>query len=147
MSDTPIVTACVENLTALLEELNQVKKALFVYTQKELLDKTKNIPTLTTQVNVGVMYEAMIPKQQVQETKTTVISTEVSFIILVLAKPDTALGDKKAGVVAAMDVIRNQIKRKKSPTGHTWIFAGEQPVQEDDNMIIWAQRWTTANQV
>ena len=147
MSDTPIVTACVENLTALLEELNTVKKALFVYTQKELLDKTKNLPTLTTEVNVGVMYEAMIPRQQAQDTKTTIISTEISFIIIVLAKPDVALGDKKAGVVAAMDVIRNQIKRKKAPTGHTWIFAGEQPVQEDDNMIIWAQRWTTANQV
>lgn len=149
MADKPIVTMCASDLTNTIAALSGVNKTFFVYTQNELLDKIKGIPVNSKKVNIGVIYEGMSPNMPKVSngTQTPVVSTTVSMLVIVVAKPDTTLGAEKDVIVQTMDTIRNGLKKRKSPTGHFWLFAGESPVVEEKDVIVWVQRWQTANQV
>ncbi|MEG1728760.1 MAG: hypothetical protein RR280_04375, partial [Bacteroidaceae bacterium] len=126
--------------------LPNVGKTMFIYTKDELLDKTKGIPTLSTAINVGIMYEGMKNNQPSNSggTSTAVVSAVMSMLVLVVSKPDTVYGAGKEGMCVHMDNIRAAIKRTKSPTNHAWVFQMEAPVEENKDAIVWIQRWHTA---
>lgn len=149
MQDKPIVKLCSADLTTHLGTIDGVNKTFFVYTQRELLDKISGIPVNSKKVNIGVIYEGMTPNMPKVSngTQTPVVSTNISMLVIVVAKPDSTLGADKDVIIETMDTVRNGLKKRKSPTGHFWLFAGEAPVVEEKDVIVWVQRWQTANQV
>lgn len=143
---TAISTLCVQDLSNKLKTIAAVNSAYHVYSEKELLDKTKGLPTLSTHVNTGVLYEGMKNNQSVaaKGSATSVVSTEMVVSVLVVAKPDSIYGSGKSGIAEPLDAIRNAIKRTKSPTGHPWIFQVEAPAVLNADTVVWVQRWSTA---
>ncbi|MPN43099.1 hypothetical protein SDC9_190658 [bioreactor metagenome] len=77
-------------------------------------------------------------------TATTVVSTQIVVSIIIAGKPDNVYGAHKVGMAHQLDLVRNAIKGKKSPTNHVWRFMVEAPAVLNNDVVLWVQRWSTA---
>jgi imidazoleglycerol phosphate synthase glutamine amidotransferase subunit HisH len=143
-----IAQACIDNLLASLQSIAKLTgKTIQVYTEDELLDKTKQISLPAA----GVMYEGMRAIHE-QSAQNAVKSTHrlgtsaeavLSIMIIETSGVTGSSNSTKAISTELLDTIRNKIMGTKSPSGHYWRFVVEAAAEPKKGATFWIQRWAT----
>lgn len=135
---------CVDNLIEVLQSIAKLNgKVIQVYTQEELMDKTKQL----TLPAAGVIYEGMRSVQK-GETGAAIqmgMATEIILSIVVIETNANVHGSAgtKALSTELLDTLRHKIARTRSPTNHFWKFVVEAPAVPKSGVVVWMQRWTS----
>lgn len=144
-----LATKCVTDLKNHLAQLIAAGKVFHVYSEEELMDKTKGI----TFPAVGVVYEGMRAVNEgvsgeARASHKLGVSCELVAAIMLIQRPDNiSAADTKTPTLAMLDDIRQEIMGSKSPSGHFWKFVVEASAQEKNGVVIWLQRWSTPVQL
>lgn len=146
-----IAKKCVDDLKTHLAQLIAAGKVFHVYSEEELMDKTKGI----TFPAVGIVYEGMraVPESSTNAEAAKVshrlgVSAELVAAVMILQRPDNiSAADTKTPALSLLDDIRQEIHGSKSPSGHWWRFIVEASAQEKNGVVIWLQRWSTPVQL
>lgn len=141
-----IATKCVADLKAHLAQLIAAGKVFHVYSEEELMDKTKGI----TFPAVGIVYEGMRAVNEDSDKKSVKIgvSAELIAAVMLIQRPDNiSAADTKTPTMNLLDDIRQEIMGSKSPSGHWWKFVVEASANEKNGVVIWLQRWSTPVQL
>lgn len=143
-----IAQSCIDQIDAALQSIAKLTgKVLQVYTEAELLDKTK----LVTLPAAGVMYEGMravSEGQQANAVKTTHrvgITAELVLSIMIIETGGNVTGtaNTKRLSTALLDLVRDRLMATKSPSGHNWRFIVEAAAEPKNGAVFWIQRWAT----
>lgn len=140
MSDPNIASSCVADITAKIKTLDLFKnKAFEVYDYLALVDTTQDIKFPC----VGVVYEGITTKGG--DDRTGLATYLTCGIFMLAGDKDTEIKgtEKKADIVLMLDMIRNNIKRTKSPTMHNWEFMLEIPFDISKRGLGYYQKWKT----
>lgn len=144
-----LATKCVTDLKNHLTQLIAAGKVFHVYSEEELMDKTKGLAFPA----VGVVYEGMRAVNDgasgdARASHKLGVSCELIAAIMLIQRPDTISStDMKTPTLAMLDDIRQEIMGSKSPSGHFWKFVVEASAQEKHGVVIWLQRWSTPVQL
>lgn len=141
-----IATKCVADLKGHLEQLIAAGKVFHVYSEEELMDKTKGI----TFPAVGIVYEGMraVPEDSDKKSVKIGVSAELIAAVMLIQRPDNiSAADTKTPTMNLLDDIRQEIMGSKSPSGHWWKFVVEASANEKNGVVIWLQRWSTPVQL
>lgn len=141
-----IATKCVADLKAHLAQLIAAGKVFHVYSEEELMDKTKGI----TFPAVGIVYEGMraVPEDSDKKSVKIGVSAELIAAVMLIQRPDNiSAADTKTPTMNLLDDIRQEIMGSKSPSGHWWKFVVEASANEKNGVVIWLQRWSTPVQL
>jgi hypothetical protein len=141
-----IATKCVADLKSHLGQLIAAGKVFHVYSEEELMDKTKGI----TFPAVGIVYEGMraVPEDSDKKSVKMGVSAELVAAVMLIQRPDSiSAADTKTPTMNLLDDIRQEIMGSKSPSGHWWKFVVEASANEKNGVVIWLQRWSTPVQL
>lgn len=143
-----IATKCVADLRAHLGQLIAAGKVFHVYSEEELMDKTKGI----TFPAVGIVYEGMRAVNEgagdARVSHKLGVSAELIAAVMLIQRPDNiSAADTKTPTMNLLDDIRQEIMGSKSPSGHWWKFVVEASANEKNGVVIWLQRWSTPVQL
>lgn len=141
-----IATKCVADLKGHLAQLIAAGKVFHVYSEEELMDKTKGI----TFPAVGIVYEGMRAVSEDSDKKSVKmgVSAELIAAVMLIQRPDNiSAADTKTPTMNLLDDIRQEIMGSKSPSGHWWKFVVEASANEKNGVVIWLQRWSTPVQL
>jgi len=133
-------TDCIDdifNRVKLVTEFSS-DKVVRVYSETDLLDKSKLIPPPFT----GVMYEGI--RANASDPGRLGRATDC-YVAIVLGCLTKAVGgyDSRPEAIGLLDSIRNQILGDRSPSQHRWKFISELYVGDISNIMIYIQRWST----
>lgn len=109
------------------------------------LDEIMNLMSKVSTPNAGIIYEGMRSTgQEGGVTMKTGLTTElVCSVVLMNSAKKLSIADTITPSTALLDAIRDQVKLKRSPTGHLWKFVVEAAAVEKHGIIIYVQRWAT----
>lgn len=144
-----IATKCVADLSAHLQQLIAAGKVFHVYSENELMDKTKGIAFPA----VGVVYEGMRAVNEGAAGEARVshklgVSAELVAAVMIIQRPDNiSTANTKTPSMNLLDDIRQEIMGSRSPSGHFWKFIVEASANEKNGVVIWLQRWSTPVQL
>lgn len=115
-------------------------KVFTVVNEADLMSDSR----LVTYPAVGVVYEGMRGGGSNGPSHVTGLSAVASFALIVLTQDKFPIGqDTKPGGIDLLDQIRGLFKDQKGPTGHSWKFEFESPVESRNNtVLVWVQRWS-----
>ena len=131
-------TPCVNDIIAKLKTISGFTDKVFsIYEQRELFSDSQGL----TFPYMGVIYEGLF-SDDVPGKKG--LSANLICAILV-ADSGTGLGgdDSKVTATTLLDDARTVIRATRSPTGHIWNFIDEIPVDADEGVFAYLQRWET----
>lgn len=141
-----IVNDCIESVEQLLKSLDDFgSKVFYIYSEDELLDKTKAISLPA----MGVVYDGMRSlSESGKDTGKIGVSAEIVVtVIVVFRRENFSTVDPKLKVVQVLDSIRNKFRGVRSPTGHLWRFQLEAAVEGKKGLQSYIQRWSTPVQL
>lgn len=134
-----------EVMTYLNQQLNTLAsigpgKVFTVVDEADLLSDAR----LATYPAIGVIYEGMRSNGDGGPSHRMGLSATASFAIVLLTSDKFPVGhDTKLTGLDLLDQIRDLLKDTKGPTGHTWRFEIESPVESRSNkVLVWVQRWS-----
>ena len=136
---------CIADIETVLQSIAKLKgKVLQVYSEDELLDKTKPIAFPAA----GVTYEGMRAVGEAGSTHKVGISAEVVLsIILVETFSNVSSANTKKLSPPILDAIREGMMARRSPTGHFWKFIVEAAAKPANGTVLWVSRWSTPVQL
>jgi len=138
------VSECAHDLLTRLQSIADLNgKALFVFSEDDLLDKIKGV----TLPAVGIVYEGMRSMPE-QGTAKVGISCELVFSLAVINRPEVlSKADTKTVTLNLLDQIRQTLLVTRSPTGHYWKFVVEAATSVRNGTVFWVSRWSTPIQL
>lgn len=131
--------------TACTVDIRDKVKALTLFGGKVFIcydpdDLTKMLGKLKAPI-CGVLYEGIRSKGGPGD-KSLGASVGVSIIVIAGSKAlEGATLEDNGEHTELLDSIRDTIKRTKSPTGHSWEFVAELPLDLKDKGMAYYQRW------
>lgn len=141
-----IAIDCIQDIEAKVESLPALRGRVFhVYSEEELVERTKGLSFPC----VGVIYDGLRSVGEPgKDSGKMGSSAELVVTVMIFFRQDTkAKNDPKESVVSQLDVIRKNILRTKSPSGHFWRFQIEAAVAGKEGVLTYLQRWVTPVQL
>lgn len=144
-SSAAIAERCLLDLERILAAVPVLSKRVFqVYSEEELLEKTKGL----SYPCVGVVYDGMRASGENKDTGKQGVSAElVCTIMLFFRQESLAKQDAKLVAVTTLDGVRDAIRGVRSPSGHFWKFQLEASVGGKNGVLTYLQRWSTPVQL
>jgi len=141
------VQDCIDDLTAKLESVAQVKSKVFtVYNEEDLMDQMKGVVGR----GLGVSYLGMTawPEIGTKDSHRIGLSCTANYAIIVVnPKPPVITKQQISPLVSLLDNLRDSIKNTRAPTGHFWRFVAETPAVIKGSNVVWVQRWAVPVQL
>ncbi len=141
----PIVTECIEDVVKRIDALPALKGKVFhVYSDQELLDKTKGLMYSC----VAVIYAGLHSVPDSGTTHKVGLSAEIVMdTILFFRSNAQAQNDPKVGAAAILDLMRAAFRDTRSPSGHFWRFQSETAIELKSGLVGYLQRWAAPVQL
>lgn len=141
----PIATECIEDVVKRINTIPTLRDKVFhVYSDQELLDKTKGLMYSC----VAVIYAGLHAVTEAGSTHKVGLSAEIVVdTILFFRSNAQAQSDPKTGAVAILDAMRNSFKDTRSPSGHFWRFQSETAIELKSGLVGYLQRWAAPVQL
>lgn len=138
-----IVVACVDEMIKSVGLVPSFAgKVLHVYSEEELSVKLKGLSYPCAAVVYDGMTSVLATGGGIGASGAMVLSVMVFFRMNTVATTDP-----KETILAMLDSLRKQIRKAKSPTGHSWQFLNEAPAQGKTGILAYVQRWSTPVQL
>lgn len=137
-----IAISCIEDLETRVKTLTEfkgTKKIFSVYSENDLLDKSK----LLKLPAVGIMYEG-ITGNSGDPTRQGIMADIGCSVLLILDGKSIGNINTQNKSAQYLDEIRDCILTANSPTKHKWRFVSEIPAGVVGNVMVYVQRWATA---
>lgn len=132
-----IAALCIDDITTKLSTV-VADKIFTVYSEKDLLDKTKMIKFPA----VGIMYEGIMSGAPDPSRQGMGGELKVALTLLLDGKSIGNL-DRKNDAATLLDAMRAAIRLTRSPSHHPWKFDSEVPAGQVGGLLVYIQRWTT----
>lgn len=116
-----------------------VDKTEAVWSEDELVTMLKGAKTPMA----GIVYNGLSANSGDPSRQGLTADLTVSIFVLVEGNSIGRI-DEKPEAARLLDVIRDKILTKTSPTGHKWRFVREVPQGKTNNKLVFVQTWATA---
>ena len=142
MAVSNLATSCIEDLQSKIQSVPAFQNKVFwVYTEDKLYDKAAqlNFPC------AGILYEGLrsVPDAEGSNTAKGLSAVLQASVILLVSGSTIGGADYNISAIQLMDQFRNSIKGTRSPANHFWKFVIESPVESQEGVYSYIQRWST----